>query len=359
MGFFKKHPLFSVTITACLLAFAAFTALSWLSYNNLQEAQDDYERAQQQLSAAQNLDPAPSEENVQAAQDNLDSLLGALAEQIEIARGTGTRFSTADAPEKGTDMLFELEGFRQRFANAAAQVPQLFTELNSEGKPIQPMELPEGFNFGFDRYLSDGNPPPNEHVAVIYQQKEILTYLLRKLFDARPIGLMEVQREPAEVVLERHASTSATLDFDKPDARDEFIIGAASLRVPGAIDTLAFSITFKGYTQSLRPFLRALETYELPLVVRQVLVEPITGSMAPATARNNSGNQANPLEALFGGAVEAEPTEQSEQDSPTIPVVTQNISQFTVVVEFIDVNLEANAEPLAGDDALFPEANNF
>jgi hypothetical protein len=43
--------------------------------------------------------------------------------------------------------------------------------------------------------------------------------------------------------------------------------------VPGAINTLAFGLTFTGYTDSLRELLNNLAKFDLPFVVRSIEVE--------------------------------------------------------------------------------------
>ena len=54
-------------------------------------------------------------------------------------------------------------------------------------------------------------------------------------------------------------------------------------RVKGFIDTMAFRITFTGQTAALRNFVVRLAEFELPILVREVEVEPGFGSEVYAT----------------------------------------------------------------------------
>ena len=65
--------------------------------------------------------------------------------------------------------------------------------------------------------------------------------------------------------------------------------------MPGAIDTLAFGLTFTGYTDSLRGLLNDLAKFDLPIVVRSIKVERPSGSSTTAKVPDN-----NNLDAFFG-----------------------------------------------------------
>jgi hypothetical protein len=93
------------------------------------------------------------------------------------------------------------------------------------------------------------------------------------------------------------------------------------------VDASAFRLTFIGDTASLRALLNKLATFELPLVVRGVEVEPIvkvqsTEKIPPA----------NTLSSIFGTA----PTVSLEVVKPK-PLVEKVSSKFTVTVELIDL----------------------
>ncbi len=111
---------------------------------------------------------------------------------------------------------------------------------------------------------------------------------------------------------------------------------AVSARVPGAIDTLAFSITFRGYTDALREFLNRLAQFELPIVVRSVEVERPSGSETVVAPPRR--NEPEDIFARFGGEESEAQPDRNEGQGP-VPVIEENISEFTVLLEFIEVVL--------------------
>jgi hypothetical protein len=198
--------------------------------------------------------------------------------------------------------------------------------VNADGTPA-PIAVPEDFAFGFERYIDDTamfDDP--DKAATLDQQRQILAYLVTQLIESHPQAIGRVQREILE------AEDEAGLVIDP----------AVSARVPGAIDTMAFSLTFDGYTDTLRGFLNQLAGFELPIVVRSISVTRPAGKqtvVAPPAGRN--------LEDIFGvfgdsGASAPEPTEAQK------PVIEENISTFTVILEFIEVVLpDAAADELS------------
>ena len=124
------------------------------------------------------------------------------------------------------------------------------------------------------------------------------------------------------------ASSSSVSDFFQIDPR-------ISARVPGFVGATAFRLTFISNTESLRILLNKLATFELPLVVRSVEVEP----SAPAA-------QANTLNSIFGTAAT---TTTPAEPVPPKPLVEKVLSKFTVTVELIDLveapATEANPTP--------------
>ena len=116
---------------------------------------------------------------------------------------------------------------------------------------------------------------------------------------------------------------------------------AISARVPGAIDTLAFQLSFTGYTDSLRIFLNNLAKFDLPIVVRSVDVQRPNKSKSTTDAITG-----NNLDSIFGAFAASNDDEAPEEAQK--PVISENISTFTVVLEFIEIVLPSN---LVSDNA--------
>ena len=112
--------------------------------------------------------------------------------------------------------------------------------------------------------------------------------------------------------------------------------------MPGAIDTLAFGLTFTGYTDSLRGLLNDLAKFDLPIVVRSIEVERPSGSRTTTKVPAN-----NNLDAFFGVFDGGSNPEEGAPEEAQKPVISENISTFTVVLEFIEIVLPTQS---AGDN---------
>ena len=98
---------------------------------------------------------------------------------------------------------------------------------------------------------------------------------------------------------------------------------------------MAFSLTFKGYTDTLRDFLNRLSQFDLPIVVRNIKVKRPSGSET-VVAPSGGGNNLDDVFGLFGGG-DSSGTAITEEGPK--PVIEENISQFTIILEFIEVVL--------------------
>lgn len=220
--------------------------------------------------------PVLSEENERAIARDLDNTRNVLA----VLRSSlqGREGGAAETPPgRPVDLYFDLAGFveKTRALAAHAQVK------------LRPDE-----RFGFASHASGGPAP--ELVPAVFRQRVVVQFLVEALIEARPQALLAVQRErpltsvararrnlsslpdPAQVA---PAAGGVALDFFEFDP-------ALSVRVPGLVDSDAFRLEFTGQTNELRNFLNALATFELPLMVRSVEVEPLAGeesSSVPAT----------------------------------------------------------------------------
>jgi len=354
MNFFKTHPVFSVLLTLFLLAFVAGAVFVFQFSQQVDEAKTQMERAEGALRTALYGEPAPTEASIEAAEQNIANLRAALAAQVEATKGADPGLIGSTPPASGTELLFQLEAYKNdllRIAKRTAplNVPDnLIKEARKQGGEVPSVGVPEDFAFGFERYLDSGQPPADKNVPVVYQQKEILNFVLRKLLDSRPISIVSVEREPVELdlpPLPEPGRQNRRGSRNQPQANladDEFRVGAETARVEGAVATLPFRIAFSGYTKNLRSFLKEIEKFELPIVVRSVEVSSVESSVR--TTQNTSGELS-----LFDFDSDAGAAAQDE-DSGKQPIVEENESEFTVVFEFIEVTFDeeaANEEDLS------------
>jgi hypothetical protein len=274
------------------------------------EAGQLLEARRAELAGTATLRPFPSPENAAAVEADLESSQRVVAAMRASLRGSPERAGAilAVPPASRTDAFFDLARFVERNRERA----------NSAGVAIRADE-----RFGFSLYANEGPEP--DLIPAVHRQRAIVDFLLGVLFDARLRELVSVQREIARIpgwegraeIVEVAPQNDAT--FFSVDPR-------VTARVPGFVDSTGFRITFVGQTGALRDFLNRIAAFELPVIVRSVEIEPM-----PEAQRAQGSMPAS----LFGGPVQ-------QQGAPTastgiVPIVSQNLSRFTVTVEFIEL----------------------
>ena len=321
MGFIKKNLVFTIIVFVCIMAFAAGAYLALAESGKIDQAKQKITSAESQLKSMRFADPAPTQENVEASSENVSELeaeLRKIREDLE----QGARISTST---DGVSVMASIQQFIFEYQRKAA----VLTDKGGESVEII---VPDDFAFGFEQYLDEARMLDDEDlIPVLDKQRQILSYLLDKLYGAEPESILSVEREVLELKSEGTGS-----------AKGFSINPAITSRVPGAIDTLAFGLTFTGYTDSLRRLLNDLAKFDLPIVVRSIEVKRPSGISTTAKVPAN-----NNLDAFFGvfdggSSSEAEVPEEAQK-----PVISENISTFTVVLEFIEIALPAQS---AGDN---------
>jgi hypothetical protein len=318
MGVIKKNPLFSLIVGLGILLFIAGAVLAILQMGKSSKANKQVKSAQQQLESLIYSQPAPSDYNLEASGNNVD----ALRSDLEEIRDNLERGANIDASSDGVSAVASIQQFISEFS-AKTQ-----NHENEKGES-DPIITPANFAFGFERYIGQVTVPENKAVIpLLDKQRQILSYLIDQLIESNPESILSIQRELVEVVVTDSSSSG-------PKQNSFSISSEVSAKVPNAIDTMAFSIKFSGYTQSLRLFLNSLSEFELPIVVRSVKVERI---------KQKEGVQSAPrprtIDDIFGGpgagtttVVESVPEQKA--------VITENLSSFTVILEFIDIIIPA------------------
>ena len=252
--------------------------------------------------------PALDEQNELAIARDLANTREVVAALRAALRGGDAALLAAAPPAKSIDLYFDIAAFVEK-------TRALATRAQVTARPDE--------RFGFASCASTG--PEADLVSAVFRQRVIGQYLIEALFDSHPRALLAVQREQpltAAQRIQRHA-TAGFPRAGRPGEQADFFEGAGPmlLRAPGRLDSEAFRLEFTGQTSSLRAFLNTLATFQLPLVVRSVEVEP--------TAPEAAGT--NPAALPVPGTL--------------LPSVTRNLSRFTVVVECIQP-VAAREEPI-------------
>lgn len=313
MEFSKNHPLFFTAVSVSGLALVVgliFTVIAILDLGKATKAADKSERNFTRLI---NSTPTPSDSNVTISNTNVLELSDKLATmREELERGTKVNPSL-----DGVQVTAGIQQFISKFKSLAAS-------HEDENGPAE-IKIPEGFAFGFDRFKLESTVPedPSE-IALLDKQRDILDFLLSELFKTNPQGITAVKREVARKIVGD--------DFSVSDDPSIFKISSSvSSSVDGAIDTIAFEISFSGKTQSLREYLNRLAQFERPIVVRSINVTRPNESIK---VKKNEKPKKSRLLASFGKEIES-----LEEDLRKDPVVTDNVSEFSLTLEYIEVVL--------------------
>ena len=333
MAVVKKNPIFCLVVGLCVIVFAGGCYMAFAQSGKVSKAEAGVRMAKQQLNSLVGSSPAPSDFNVTSSEGNVK----ALREDLEAIRDGLQRGSRIEVSDDGVGVMAAIQQYISEYQNKAANhtIPD---PQESDEMIADPIKTPENFAFGFERYIGVSTIPGNKAtIPLLDKQRQILEYLMNKLIEADPQSIKSVARELVEVDASADAKKAA--DASKTGFQ---ISPEVSARVPGAVDTMAFKISFTGYTQSLRLFLNALSNFDMPIVVRSIEVE-----RAAPEAKNTRSQQRNNLDdifSVFGGGQSAPAEQKTEEAEQSKPVVTENISSFTVIVEFIDIILPSEAE---------------
>ncbi len=350
MSAFKKYPLFASALLAGGLVALGEGWCIVERWRASQEAAVTLEKKKAELHAMGGLAPAPTRAIATAIEADLVRAQRALdAMQAELkGRGPAAeRLRTAKVPAARTDAYFDLA---------------TFVEKTRELAKAQDVEVrPEAARFGFSLYANEG--PEAERIAPVFHQRLIAQYLVESLIEAKPRSLLALQREAPLTQKEKEerdaalaaaagggAAPAEAATSTLPEGPDFFAIDPrASARVPGYLDATAFRITFVGQTAALRAFLNRLASFELPVLVREVEVDPASsadlaiespaGSDEPAAA-SAPAELAESSIVLTVKPASVAPKSGVKPAAPApgvAPIVSRPWCKFTVTVEYIEL----------------------
>jgi hypothetical protein len=361
MSAFRKYPLFASALTACA---ALVLGEGWCIYERWaasRAAAARLEQKRRELHAMADLTPPPTREVAAAIEADLARAQRALATMRAELSGRGPaaeRMKAARVPAARTDAFFDLATFVEKTRDLAKK---------------QEVEVrPDAARFGFAAYANAG--PELERIEPVFHQRLVAQYLLESLFDAKPRALVSVQRERTFTEAERKARAEALAALNgqppdaaatplpgsnEPDGPDFFELNPRmSARAPGYLDTTAFRLVFVGQTSVLRNFLNKLATFELPVLVREVEVDPVSADDFSAGADEPAATPAPaaaPAAASFvlsaTPAPATAPRTVTAKPATAAPIVAKPLSRFTVTVEYLDLVAPAADTAAAPADA--------
>lgn len=348
MSAFRKYPLLATALT--LFALLAAGEI-WLIYERFTTSRATAKKLVQkrgELGQMASLVPAPSREIAQAIEADLARAQAALAAMQTELKGHGPaaeRMQKARVPTARTDAFFDLATFVEKTRELAKK-----NEVDVR---------PEAARFGFAAHANEAADA--EHLEPVFHQRQVVQYLVESLLESHPRALLSVKREPPLTKKDREEQDAAALaaaaaaasgtppepapEVVLPEGPDFFAIDPrASVRAPGFLHTTAFRLAFIGETGSLRGFLNKLATFELPVLVREVEVEPATAEEAavvseePAPAEAAAAAPASVVLTVSGPATPTAAAKAGPRVTSTAaPIVAKPFSRFTVTVEYIEL----------------------
>lgn len=333
----KKYPVFAGLIAVLALTLAGEGWCLWERYVAATAAAKQVREREDQLRLLAETVPAPTAAVAEQVAQDLARTEAALAAMQAALQGRGPvaeRLHKARNPERRTDAFFDIASFVERTRDRARR----------SGVAVADNEM-----FSFSLYTHTGPEP--ELMPAVFQQRQIVQYLAEALIDARPRQLVSLHREQPLTAQQKAARAQAEADAASsgsapaaPEATEEntapdlFLIEPRlSARVPGFVDTQAYRLTFIGHSATLRAFLNKLATFELPLVVRLVEVNALSGE--------DEANAVAPAAADKPEAATPAPSAEPRPAAP-VPLVPRSLSKFIVTLEYIELVANA-AKPAA------------
>jgi hypothetical protein len=338
---FKKLPLFKLALGLIALVAAAEGWCIYERFDAARLAEKKLTQARGQLQVVADTVPAPSLETAFQIEADLAKAKLALATMQTELRGRGptaARFAALKPPIARTDAFFDLATYVERSRALAVK----------QGVAVAPAAA----HFGFSLYANEG--PEAALIGPVFRQRLIASYLVEALLAARPRAILSVQRERPLTAEERKtraealaaaAADPAALAAAQPEksatiSPDYFDLDPR-LAPPasGFVEVSAFRLAFTGQTVALRALLNQLATFELPVIVRAVEVEPASGEDLVTAAEETSPPAVTAAAApasivLSTSSVKIAP---AAKPATIASIVAKSLSKFTVTVEFVDL----------------------
>lgn len=336
MNWYRHYPGFAIGLTLCGLVAAGEIALGverWLA------SRAETTRLQQrrvELEGMGQLNPAPTREVAAAIEADLaraQAALAAMRTELSGQPPAVEKLRAAKVPAARTDAFFDLATYVERMKEAAAKA----------GVQLRP----EAARVGFAQYANEG--PETDRIEPVFRQRQLAEHLLTLLLEAKPDAIVAVRRERPRTKAEREAEAQALANGQPPpapeggDGPDFFALDPrGSARVPGFVETSAFRLTFQGETAALRLFLNRLAAFELPFLVREIEVDPVSAEDAAAEAPPAGPAPAAAVLNAVPAAREATPA--AAKAPAQTPLVPRSTSRFTVTVEHVELLTPLPAE---------------
>mgnify|MGYP001195942936 CR=1 FL=1 len=290
---FKQH---SVVVLLAVASVITGAEIGWWWMMRGQEQKDEKRLAAQrrELLSLQNAEPAPTPESAESLKQQVrqaeEKLAALKSEWFE--SDTVKAWQKQKVPTDRRAAYFDVANYRQRMTALAKREQVALAKIEA---------------FGFTAYVNEG--PVETDIARVFRQRLVLEKILSALLRSRPTSLSGVAREAEKSA----PNVRRTRGSDEVDPLPDVF----SVRREGMIAAQVFEFRFIGRTAVLREWLNALAKSDLPVVVRNVIVQP-----AAALATRS--------QAVMSGIV------LDATDEGFKPLVSPGDSEFIVSIEYLE-----------------------
>lgn len=303
----NSHPNHSRKTPVMLLGLLALLSLAFgiWGYLKRQKSIEDLEALQQRLRFSQS-GTIPARAGTLAALRDSIAELRTLNQDFDQKLYSGRTSAIKAFAGNSTAAYFELASF----------VETSIRRLRNAG-----IEVGEGERLGYLQFEQEG--PDATLLQDVMAQKACTEVLLNILVKSKPVSLVHIHREhlvaadAAEPSVLQQAAGSGSRQRNHPADTIE------AQTEDGPLNGFAFALSFEGYTDSLRRFLKGSLAAPVPVLVKHVSVEPLDRyePESESTAPPASGN---PFDAI------ADPN--TADDGP-VPIIRNNLSRFNLRLE--------------------------
>lgn len=310
---FKSHPVFFSILIALGVVLVGEFYFVYRGFSVTEEKERRLENKQRELSMLLSANPRPAQTSRGAIEKDLERTKEALEKMRESLRGVGEVAEALRAdkvPSDSVKMFFDISSF---------------VDATREKAAAAGITIGQGEQFGFGTY-ANGFPNDTALIPPVFLQRQIIKYLVDALIEAKPKSILWVQRELVRNNAVEAARAALRSSRPQQGAVGDFfeIDPAITASVGGFVNAHAFRVAFEGETDCIRKFMNKIASFELPLVVRSVEVEPV------GKAKSGTGKS---LAAAFGIA----PKTPAPGDGKPVPIVGKSLSRFTVTIELINL----------------------
>ncbi len=319
MDNFKYRLVLLLLLVVFPVAIFSEIVLSISAAKKMALAKIQYESKAVAVDLLREVEPYPDTRNLAAIKKHRE-LLTNLLESLnrKLTKGAISSVELQDRYAETQDLYFDLFKFVENYRKRASEAG---------------INLSDNENFTFGSLLTNKSEIQIESAGELYGQQLVLGKLLDILFDAKPDRLVSVQRESISMAGKNIVTRNISLKNEEYFSQSHSIAS----NVEEVAVSFGVCIAFTGRTENLRKFLAGLYALEMPIRVQSVEVIPSSDGF-------NEGNSSIDYSGDSNAYGIFENNNSSGKSSIAVPIVEENSSVFTVVLEYFELETNAREE---------------